>query len=69
MATKKKAPVKRAKAQKEIDILIEIGTFKATQAELDRLKDLVNNTVLTWAKYDTKCAESPLVVSREGPHP
>jgi hypothetical protein len=72
MATKKKAAkkaVKRATKQKKIDILIDMGTFKASQAELDRLKELVDNTVLTWAKYDTRCAESPLVVSREGPTP
>jgi len=68
MATKKKA-AKRPTARKEIDIMIDIGTFEASPAELFRLKEFVNNTVLTWAKYDTKCGASPLVVSREGPTP
>jgi hypothetical protein len=67
-ATKKKA-AKRATARKEIEILIDIGSFEASPAELFRLKEFVNNTVLTWAKYDTRCAASPLVISREGPHP
>jgi hypothetical protein len=69
MATKKKAAAKRATARKEIEITIDIGTFDASPEELFRLKEFVNNTVLTWAKYDTRCAGSPLVISREGPHP
>jgi hypothetical protein len=68
MATKKKA-VKKPALGGEINITIDIGTFEASPAELFRLKEFVNNQVLTWAKYDTKCAKSPLVVSREGPTP
>jgi hypothetical protein len=68
MATKKKA-AKPGTARKEIEILIDIGTFDASPEELFRLKEFVNNVVLTWAKYDTKCAKSPLVISREGPTP
>jgi hypothetical protein len=67
MATKKKAAKKPAAG--EINITIDIGTFEASPAELFRLKEFVNNQVLTWAKYDTKCARSPLVISREGPTP
>jgi hypothetical protein len=68
MATKKKA-AKSSTARKEIEITIDMGTFEASPEELSRLKEFVNNTVLTWAKYDTKCAKSPLVISREGPTP
>ena len=75
MATRKKAAPTRKKAAKgstaanEIKITIDIGTFEASPAELFRLKEFVNNQVLTWAKYDTRCAMSPLVISREGPTP
>ena len=75
MATTKKAAAAKKKAAKnptageEIKITIDIGTFEASPAELFRLKEFVNNQVLTWAKYDTKCARSPLVISREGPKP
>jgi hypothetical protein len=68
MATRKKT-AEGATTRNEIDILIDLGTFEASPAELFRLKEFVNNIVLTWAKYDTKCAKSPLVISREGPHP
>jgi hypothetical protein len=67
-ATKKKA-AKRLTPREEISITIDIGTFEASPEELFRLKEFVNNQVLTWAKYDTKCAKSPLVISREGPTP
>ena len=68
MATEKKAPKRRA-ARKKIQVTIDIGTFEASPAELFRLKEFVNNQILTWAKYDTKAAMSPLVSSREGPTP
>jgi hypothetical protein len=68
MATNDKAK-EPATAPEEIKITIDIGTFQASPEELFRLKEFVNNQVLTWAKYDTKCAKSPLVISREGPTP
>ena len=68
MATKKQA-AKRPTPPGEIKITIDIGTFEASPAELFRLKEFVNNQVLTWAKYDTKAGTSPLVISREGPTP
>ena len=68
MATKKKA-AKHPTPRKRIDITIDIGSFPATKAELARLKEFVNNQVLTWAKYDTEAATSAMVISREGPRP
>jgi hypothetical protein len=68
MATKKKAAKKPA-ARKRINITIDMGTFEASPAELARLKEFVNNQVLTWAKYDTKCATAALVTSREAATP
>ena len=68
MATKKKA-AKRPVARKEIKISIDMGTFQASPAELARLKEFVNNQVLTWAKYDTVAATNALVLSRESPPP
>ncbi len=52
----RKKAAKRPTAREEIKITIDIGTFEASPAELFRLKEFVNNQVLTWAKYDTKCA-------------
>jgi hypothetical protein len=68
MATKKKA-AKRPTGAGKISVSIDIGTFQATPAELFRLKEFVNNQVLTWAKYDTAAGTSTLVLSRESPPP
>jgi hypothetical protein len=68
MATRKNA-AKRPTSRKKITIQIDLGSFEATPEELFRLKEFVNNQVLTWAKYDTKAATDCLVTSREGATP
>jgi hypothetical protein len=67
MATKKK-PAKRP-ATKKIEIMIDLGSVRATPEEIARLKAFVNNEVVTWAKYDTEAKTAAIVTSREGAIP
>lgn len=62
----KAAPKKRPVASKGVRIAIDLGPLaKATKAQRRRLKELLENHVVTWVRSDLKSDFVPPIASHE----